>query len=57
MKLDDGSILLAIAIMCLTVLEVVAIYNQLNGTMFATVIGAITTLIGYYFGKRTAAKE
>lgn len=41
-----------IAIVCITLLETVALWRGINGSVFMTSIAAISGLGGYAFGKR-----
>jgi len=56
-KLDAGkNLVLVIAILCLTILEIVALLMRVDGQLFATVISAIGAMVGYLFGKGTEKK-
>ena len=47
----DNKILVAIAaILCVTMIEVAAMFNGLNGTYLSLAVGAITTIVGYVYG-------
>ena len=49
--------LVAVGMICVTFLEVWAIEKGLDGTLFATVIGAILALVGLVFGIKISAKK
>lgn len=42
-----------VAIVCITLLEVVALLKGIDGQLFASVIAGITALVGYLFGQMT----
>ena len=56
MSLTNGKVIVVIVgIVCLSLIELMAIYNNQNGTTLSVVVGGITLIIGYCFGifKRT----
>lgn len=57
MKDMSKMIVVIVGMLCLTALEIVAMFNQLDGTYFAAVVGAITTVVGFFFGLKIAQKE
>ena len=49
--MDDHHSLLAVAIMCLTVLEIAALQAGIDGQVFLSVIATIAGLAGYHAGR------
>lgn len=45
-----------VAIICISILEGIALWRGINGTVFATVIAAIAGLGGYTLGRITKEK-
>lgn len=54
--MDDKTTLAAIGIICLTVLEVVALLVKLDGQIFASIVAAITFMVGLVFGVKVKIK-
>lgn len=50
--MEDKTILGCVAIGAITVLEAVALYMGVNGTVLAAVVAAIAGIAGYQVGKR-----
>ena len=46
----------SLAIVCITILEAIAMLKGIDGHMFGTVVAAIAGLAGYYAGKRKKRK-
>jgi len=57
MKMEDKTIQAIAAMGCITVIELFAIYNKIDGTVLAAVIGAITGLGGYFIGKKNSPEH
>lgn len=51
------AIIVVVGLVCVTLLEVAAILSDIDGRLFATVIGAILTLVGLCFGIVLGAKK
>lgn len=53
---SDKAFVVAVGILGVVVMEAVALYVGVNGAMLATAIGAVTTIIGYFLGKKMSEK-
>lgn len=51
------TLVVCIGIVCLTIYGAIALFHNLNSTITATIIGAITFVIGLFFGIKVGAKE
>ena len=49
--MQDVMILAIVGLVCLTALEIGAIYKGFNGKLMTTVVGSICVLVGFGFGK------
>jgi len=56
MRRDKTAILIT-AIVCISLLEAMALWKGIDGQLFASVIAGITALVGYMFGKTSEVKE
>ena len=52
--MDGNTIKACVAMVCVTVIEIYAISQNVDGTALAAVIAALTGLGGYVLGKRKA---
>ncbi len=48
--IDNKTLVAIAAIICITMIEVAALFNGINGTYLSIAVGAITTVIGYVYG-------
>ena len=53
--MNDETIKVITAIGSLTVLESIALLNNINGTVFSLVIAAVAGLGGFYIAKRSSS--
>ncbi len=53
MKSRNNFLVTITAILCITVLEAIALYKGIDGTLMATVIAALAGLGGYTLAKTT----
>lgn len=53
--MNEKTLLALFAMGCITVLEIVAVYHHIDGTLFGAVIGVIAGLGGYVVGKISSA--
>lgn len=53
---DEVSVII-VAVICLTLIEVMALYQGLDGALLSLMVGAITTIVGYVYGKKEKTKE
>lgn len=51
------AIVIVTGIVCVTILEAVALYCGVDGTMLAAVVGGICTMVGYAFGQTLTKKK
>jgi len=52
--MEDKTTQAIVAMVCITVIELFAIYNKIDGTVLAAVIGTIAGLGGYIVGKKNS---
>jgi len=50
---SDSNLIKAVAILSVTVLEAIALFKGIDGTLFSLVIAGICGLAGYHIGKKT----
>ena len=48
---NTQAIVIVTGIVCVTIIETVALYTGIDGTMLAAVVGGICTMVGYAFGQ------
>jgi len=48
----DETILCSIAIICITILEIMAMLCGIDGQLFLSTLAALSGVIGYFFGKK-----
>ncbi|NVM22652.1 MAG: hypothetical protein HWN68_12845 [Desulfobacterales bacterium] len=44
------AVIVIVGIIGFVIIEVMAMYNNINGTVLSAIVGAITLIIGYCFG-------
>jgi uncharacterized membrane protein YqhA len=44
-------ITVTVAVLCVTLLEAIALWKGIDGQVFSIAVGAIAALVGYLFGK------
>ena len=49
--MKDKTIITLVGIISIVILESVALFNGIDGIMLTATIGAITTIVGYNYGK------
>jgi len=54
---NSQTIIIVVGTICLALIEIVALMNNVNGTMLSVVVGGITAIIGYGFGIFKRTKE
>jgi len=54
---QEKVLVLITAIVCISLLEAMALWKGIDGQLFASVIAGITALVGYMFGKSSEVKE
>lgn len=55
--MNDKANVLIVGIVCVALILCIALYMGEDGTLLASGIGAICTIIGYFFGIKTEVKE
>jgi len=50
--MKDETILCSIAIICITLLEIMAMFMGIDGQLFLSTLAALSGVIGYFFGKK-----
>lgn len=55
--MEDRSVVIIVGVVCVTAILVVALCMGVDGTLLATGIGAICTIIGTFFGISVEAKK
>jgi len=50
--MKDKTIACITGVICITILEAIALAKGIDGQIFATTLATITGLVGYMFGKR-----
>ncbi|RLG53783.1 MAG: hypothetical protein DRN95_09210 [Candidatus Hydrothermarchaeota archaeon] len=48
----DETLLCSIAIICITILEIMAMLCGIDGQLFLSTLAALSGVIGYFFGKK-----
>lgn len=48
---NTQAIVIVTGIVCVTIIEAVALYSGVDGTMLAAAVGGICTMVGYAFGQ------
>lgn len=54
--MEDKTILAVIGVISIVILEMFAIYEGINGTALATVVGTIAGIVGLAFGVKLGQK-
>ena len=55
--MEDKTTQAIVAMVCITVIEIFAIYNKIDGTILSAVIAAIAGLGGYIVGKKNSPEQ
>ena len=53
--MNEKTVIALFAMGCLTLLEIFALYKGVDGQIFATVISALSGIVGYAYAKRKAS--
>lgn len=48
--IDNKTLVAMAGVVCITLIEVAALFNKINGTYLSLAVGGITTIIGYVYG-------
>jgi len=49
-EIDNRALVAVAGVICITLIEVAALFNGINGTYLSLAVGGITTIIGYVYG-------
>jgi len=55
--MEDKTILGIFGLGCLTTLASIALYKNIDGTLLASVVGVIGTIVGYAFGVKKGSEK
>jgi len=55
--MNDRTFLTVIAMICITILEIMAVLRGIDGQLFATVISILAGLGGYHIGRKLGGSQ
>jgi len=48
----DETILCSLAVICITIIELMALYSGIDGQLLISVLATLSGIVGYFFGKK-----